>query len=77
MIYKLYGDTYAVRLERGEEVVASIAELCEKEGIRAGTVQGLGAADDATVGLYSKMCIRDRVWTVLFYGRNGSVFMGV
>lgn len=53
MIYKLYGDTYAVRLERGEEVVASIAELCEKEGIRAGTVQGLGAADDATVGLYS------------------------
>ena len=33
MIYKLYGDTYAVRLERGEEVVASIAELCEKEGI--------------------------------------------
>ena len=53
MIYKLYGDTYAVRLERGEEVVASIAELCEKEGIRAGTVQGLGASDDATVGLYS------------------------
>ena len=53
MIYKLYGDTYAVRLERGEEVVAAIAALCEKEGIRAGTIQGLGATDDATVGLYS------------------------
>ena len=52
MQYKKFGDTYAVRLEKGEEVVAAIKGLCEKEQIRLGTVTGLGAADRIVIGLF-------------------------
>lgn len=53
MQYKKFGDTYAVRLEKGEEVVAAIKGLCEKEQIRLGTVTGLGAADRIVIGLFN------------------------
>lgn len=53
MEYKLYGDTYAVCLHPGEEVLSSIYNLCKTENITAGTVSGLGAADRFTVGVYN------------------------
>ena len=40
MVYKTCGDTIAVRLEKGEEIVSSIRAICEKEGVKAGTIQG-------------------------------------
>ena len=52
MIYKTCGDTIIARLERGEEVVASIRAICEKEGVRAGIINGLGATDHSTVGIF-------------------------
>ena len=52
MVYKTCGDTIAVRLEKGEEIVSSIRAICEKEGVKAGTIQGLGAADHSVVGIY-------------------------
>ena len=51
MVYKTCGDTIAVRLEKGEEIVSSIRAICEKEGVKAGTNQGLGAADHSVVGI--------------------------
>ena len=51
MVYKTCGDTIAVRLEKGEEIVSSIRAICEKEGVKAGTIQGLGAADHSVVGI--------------------------
>ena len=53
MIYKTFGDTVAIRLEKGEEVLESIKEVCEKENITAGTIQALGACDHAVVGVYN------------------------
>ena len=52
MVYKTCGDTIAVRLEKGEEIVSSIRAICEKEGVKAGTIQGLGAADHSVVGIF-------------------------
>ena len=53
MIYKVFGDTVVLRLERGEEVLESIKKVCEKENIKAGTIQALGAADHVVVGVYN------------------------
>lgn len=53
MEFKRLNNVYAVRLEPGDEIIASLAELCRKEKIMAATVQGLGAVNDVTVGYYS------------------------
>ena len=53
MEYRKIGDTYIVRIQRGEEVVAQLTELCKKEHILLGTITGIGAADRAVIGLYS------------------------
>ncbi len=45
-------DTYVLRLDRGDEIIASITALCQKEKIKLGWVTGLGAADHAVIGLY-------------------------
>ena len=53
MEFKKFGDTYVVRLDRGEEIIASLTELCAKENIVLGSIEGLGAADHVVVGLYN------------------------
>lgn len=53
MKFQLTGDTYAVRLEVGEELLASIAALCERENIKYAEVSGIGAVSGAVVGLFS------------------------
>jgi hypothetical protein len=52
MEFRKFSDTYVVRLDRGEEIIASLTELCKKEDISLGSIEGLGAADHAVVGLY-------------------------
>lgn len=53
MEYKKFDNVYAVRLEPGDEIIASLTELCNKEKILSATVQGIGAVNDVTVGYYS------------------------
>ena len=52
MQYRVFGDTYVVRLQRGEEVLACLRELCEKESISLGTVSAIGAVNQVVVGVY-------------------------
>ena len=52
MYYQRFGDQVLVRLERGEELCASLLALAEKEKIALARVSGLGAADHGVVGLY-------------------------
>lgn len=52
MEFRKFEDTYVVRLDRGEEIIASLTELCAKEHISLGAVQAIGAADKAVIGLY-------------------------
>ena len=53
MEYRKFGKRYVVRIDRGEEVIAKLKELCEKEEISLASVEGLGAADHVVVGLYN------------------------
>ena len=53
MDYRKFGDTYVVRLDRGEEILTQVKLLAEQEHIRLASVQALGAVDDFTVGVYN------------------------
>ena len=52
MDYRQFGDIYVIRMDRGEEIVSSLMEFCRKENIMLGSVEALGAADHAVIGLY-------------------------
>ena len=52
MEYKRFDDTYVIRMDRGEEVMTCLEDICEKEGIRLASVEAIGAVDRAVVGLY-------------------------
>jgi predicted DNA-binding protein with PD1-like motif len=52
MDYKRSGSTIALRVDRGEEIVACIKKVCEAEHITFGCVSGIGAVGHAVFGLY-------------------------
>jgi predicted DNA-binding protein with PD1-like motif len=53
MQYKKFNDDYVLRLEKGEEVIEQIKQLCRKENIKLGTITGLGAANLVEIGLFN------------------------
>ena len=52
MEYRKFESAYLLRLDRGEEITASLLRLAEEEGIRLAQVSGIGAVHDFTVGLF-------------------------
>lgn len=53
MDYRKFGNTYIVRLDRGEEILEQVRALSLKEGIKLASVQALGAVNDFTVGVFN------------------------
>ena len=51
MEYRRFPQGYVLRLDPGEEVVASLTKLVEQEGVDLATVSALGAANDVTIGI--------------------------
>lgn len=52
MKYERFGHKYILRLEKGEEIVESLKTFVEKENIRLASLTGLGATDNAVLGIY-------------------------
>lgn len=52
MEYRKFNDTFVLRLNKGEEIVSSIKDLCEKEDITLGSISGIGASNHIVAGLY-------------------------
>lgn len=52
MEYARFNKTIVVRLDRGEEVITSISDICRKENITAGKISGIGAANRTTIGIF-------------------------
>ena len=42
-----------LRLDPGEEIVASLIRLVEQEQVQLGSVTAIGAANDVTIGIFS------------------------
>lgn len=53
MDYRRFGDVLVVRLDRGEEIIATLAALAKRENITLATVQGIGACDQVKFSLYN------------------------
>jgi predicted DNA-binding protein with PD1-like motif len=53
MKFKKFGQKYFVRIDKGEEIIASLTKLCEKDKIRLGSITGVGATNKATIGLFN------------------------
>ncbi len=39
-----------IRLDPGDEIIGSLKEICAKEGIKAGSLTGIGAANHVEIG---------------------------
>ena len=49
MEYRKYGDTYYVRMDRGDEIISELIGLCEKEEIASATFSGIGGCGSAQI----------------------------
>jgi hypothetical protein len=49
MEYRKYGETYYIRMDRGDEVIEKILELCENERILSATYSGIGGCGRAEI----------------------------
>ena len=54
MEYRKFGNDYVLRIDKGEEILQTVSQVCEKEGIRLGTVNGIGAVGDVTLGVFNR-----------------------
>ncbi|MBN2461372.1 MAG: DNA-binding protein [Candidatus Cloacimonetes bacterium] len=52
MLYKKLDGLYFIRIDRGEKIVEQLRSFCDREKILTGIVNGIGAVDQATIGLY-------------------------
>ncbi|MBR3770711.1 MAG: DNA-binding protein [Clostridium sp.] len=52
MDYRRFQNQIFVRLDRGEEIVAQLKMISEKEQIKLGSVNALGSVNDFTVGVF-------------------------
>lgn len=53
MEYRRFEDSYVVRLNKGEEVITSLKQLCKDENIKLGEITGLGASDFVEIGVFN------------------------
>ncbi|MGI6144887.1 MAG: DNA-binding protein [Clostridia bacterium] len=52
MEFRKFGNNYVLRLDKPEEVVATLQEFCQEQGITLGWITGIGAVNKAKIGLF-------------------------
>jgi hypothetical protein len=43
---------YAVRIEKGEEILATLTDFARREGVKAAMISGLGAVGECELGIF-------------------------
>ncbi len=49
MDYRKFNDTYYIRMDKGDEIIASILEICKKENISCAYYNGIGGCKSAEI----------------------------
>ena len=52
MEYKRFNNDIIVRIDKGEEIITELRNVAVKENVLLASVNGLGATNDFTVGVY-------------------------
>lgn len=53
MEYRKLGETYYIRMDRGDEMVACVLEVCRREGVASATYSGIGGCRSAELQTFS------------------------
>ena len=54
MDYRKFGECYYIRMDRDDEIISTILEICKKENIRSATFSGIGGCKDAKIQTLSQ-----------------------
>lgn len=54
MEYAQFGSKIILRIDKGEEVVRTLTTFCETKKIKLGSVSGIGAVNQVSVGLFAQ-----------------------
>jgi hypothetical protein len=49
MEYRKFGETYYIRMDRGDEIIEQILSICRKENIQSATYSGIGGCGGAQI----------------------------
>ena len=49
MDYRIMNDTCYVRIDKGEEIISQLLEICRREGIRSAVFSGIGGCSNAEI----------------------------
>ena len=52
MDYRRFGGKVVVRIDKGEEIIQKMLEVCEKENVKLASVSAIGAVGEFEVGLF-------------------------
>ncbi len=52
MKFRKEGNCFIVKLEPGDEVIASLKKFCEEQNVKSGFVQGIGGASECVLGAF-------------------------
>lgn len=53
MEYRRFGDCYYVRMDRGDEIISSVLDVCKREGVHSATFSGIGGCDVAEIQVFN------------------------
>lgn len=49
MDYRKFGECYYIRMDRDDEIISTILEICKKENIKSAIFSGIGGCKDAEI----------------------------
>ena len=52
MEYRKIGENYYIRMDRGDEIISNILEICEKESIPSAVFSGIGGCQSAELQVF-------------------------
>ena len=52
MEYRKIGDNYYIRMDRGDEIISNLLEICEKESIPSAIFSGIGGCQNAELQVF-------------------------
>ena len=53
MDYRRYGETYYVRIDKGDEIIGCILDICRRENISSAIFNGIGGCSGAQIQTFS------------------------
>ena len=64
MEYRKIGDNYYIRMDRGDEIISNLLEICEKESIPSAVFSGIGGCQSTELQVFVPETSRDGKWPV-------------